>query len=94
MCLQEILAVDIQQQIYRSLRQVYPYIYSALDLTAEFDAQTPACTLSDVEQLDSCVETQCHKSLLFRCIPERYYSVNRLKASFLEYSVLLDVVPC
>ena len=43
MCLQEILAVDIQQQIYRSLRQVYPYIYSALDLTAEFDAQTPAC---------------------------------------------------
>lgn len=58
-CLQEVLTADIQWEIYRSLKDKYPYILSALDLTIEGESLERACTLQELQQVGFCVQTQC-----------------------------------
>ncbi len=66
---------DIQQRIYRELRQTYPYTYSILDLNADFDTQRPACTPSEIRLLNTCVQTQCGFEVSVFCIAARYRSM-------------------
>ena len=58
-CLQRILYVDIQRQIYQGLRQTYPYVYSGVDFSSEFDKEKPACTQSDMQRFGACVKENC-----------------------------------
>lgn len=58
-CLQEVLFADIQRQIYRGLKDKYPYILSALDLSAEGESPERACALEEVQQVLGCSQAQC-----------------------------------
>ena len=75
LCLQRVVLVDIQRQIYQGLRDTYPYIFSAVDLRAEVDLEEPACTESDLLELRACIQRECaptDEGIPLTCIPERY----------------------
>ena len=58
-CLQEILTANIQREIYRALKDEYPYILSALNLTIEGESLEMACDLEELQQVGLCVGMQC-----------------------------------
>jgi hypothetical protein len=74
-CLQEVLLANLQRQIYRAVKDEYPYILSALDLTVEEESPERACAVGEVEQVDQCSQVQCPGltgSMLFGCFSIRY----------------------
>ena len=74
LCLQEIFRVDIQQEIYESLLAAYPYIHSAVNLSAPLQPQ-PACAETELQQYDACVQMECpltDPTALLVCVAARY----------------------
>ena len=60
LCLQEAIRVDIQREIYESLLATYPYILSAVDLSAPFSMYPqPACAVADLQLYGACIQTEC-----------------------------------
>ena len=58
-CLQEVFFADIQRQIYRALKERYPYILSATDLTLESESPERACEPQELFGVFTCVQTLC-----------------------------------
>ena len=74
MCLQGVMFADIQRQIYQDLRDTYPYIHSAVDFSADYDVETPACTQGQVEQFAACIKEKCpstEQGFTLSCIPSK-----------------------
>ena len=58
-CLQEVFFTDIQQQVYNGVRDIYPYVHTVADLTADGSDPTPACSAGDTELIVTCLLSQC-----------------------------------
>ena len=74
MCLQGVTFGDAQRQIHQDLRDTYPYIHSAVDFSADYDVETPACTLTQVDQFAACIEENCpstEQGFSLSCIASR-----------------------
>ena len=59
LCLQEVFPANLQRRIYRALKNKYPYILSALDLTVEEESSERACSVAQVSQVDVCARQHC-----------------------------------
>lgn len=44
-CLQEVWYADVQRKIYNGVREYYPYVLSAVNLTDNTVSSEPACTV-------------------------------------------------
>ena len=65
---------DVQRQIYQDLKDTYPYIHSAVDFSADYDAETPACTQTQVDEFVACIKKKCtstEKGFSLSCIASR-----------------------
>ena len=58
-CLQEVWYADIQKKIYSGVKDYYPYVLSAVDLTDNTVSSEPACTLEVLSSVQECQRNAC-----------------------------------
>ena len=68
-CLQEVWYADIQRQIYNGVKDYYPYVLSAVDLTDSTVSSEPACT---IEMLGPALECQINSCSEFSNDPPQF----------------------
>lgn len=61
-CLQEVFFADIQRQVYRELKDRYPHVLTATDLTASDTDPARACAPLDLQAFGACFLMQCASS--------------------------------
>lgn len=58
-CLQEVWYADTQKKIYNDVKDYYPYVLSAVDLTDNTVSSEPACTVDVLIPALECQRNAC-----------------------------------
>ena len=65
-CLQEVFSSSIQRRIRSALRDVYPYVLSAIDLDTETGSDEPTCDSDLLDAFFTCRSQRCPGAVGFR----------------------------